>query len=194
MPLLQPLGFHPSPTLKALRCNCDPKGHWVDSTCLDPLWPFHVLCPQLGGPHGMLAPPLANSAWIPCPSLECPLLESRCNDLQSWVTSGSPRLPAHSPQEVWHHSGGRLLSSWGSGRESVHSLSPSTVAAAGHAQHFLACRHSGSITTLIVTWLSPMWPPFPFGLFDRHLGLMSTPDQDCLALRLNPICEHSLSK
>lgn len=105
MPLLQPLGFHPSPTLKALRCNCDPKGHWVDSTCLDPLWPFHVLCPQPGGPHGMLAPPLANSAWIPWPSLECPLLESRCNGLQSWVTSGSPRLPAHSPQEVWHHSG-----------------------------------------------------------------------------------------
>lgn len=101
MPLLQPPGFHRSPTLKALRCTCDPKGHWVDSTCLDPLWPFHVLCPQLGGPHGMLAPPLANSAWIPCPSLECLLLESRCNSLQSWVTSGSPRLPAPSPQEVW---------------------------------------------------------------------------------------------
>lgn len=80
--------FIPSPT-----CTSDPKGHEVDSTCLEPLWPFHVPCPQLGGPHGMLALPLSISAWIPCPSLECLLLESRCDSLQSRVTSGSPRHP-----------------------------------------------------------------------------------------------------
>lgn len=72
----------------------------------------------------MLAMPLENSAWIPCPSPECPLLESHCDSLPSWVTSGSPHLPAHSPQEVWPLSGGKLFSSWSSGRESVPSLSP----------------------------------------------------------------------
>lgn len=37
----------------------------------------------------MLTLPPANSAWIPCPSLEGLLLESLCDSLQSWVTSGS---------------------------------------------------------------------------------------------------------